>query len=135
MEEYQLGPSFLRQTKESIGGIDHLTSIDLKKLHRKWKQVVVDYSNQEGHQEFIKLCQENGALPFAIYRYNKMLEIDKEDELAPLMARQALSRLSLHFHRDPYRDLQKVSRSESFHQWIESLRLLIMKLLRVGRNG
>ena len=85
----------LTNNHESIGGIDHLTPIDLKKMDKKWKQVVVNYHDQKGHQDFIKLCQENGALPFAVYHYTKMLEIDKEDDIAQLMRRQALSRLTV----------------------------------------
>ena len=85
----------LTQTHESIGGIDHLTPIDIKKLDRKWKQVVVNYHDQNGHEDFIKSCQANGALPFAVYHYTKMLEIDKEDDIAQIMRRQALSRLAV----------------------------------------
>lgn len=85
----------MTQTHDAIGGIDHLTPIDLKKLDKKWKQVVVNYHDQKGHQDFIGLCQQNGALPFAVYHYSKMLEIDKEDDIAQLMRRQALTRLSV----------------------------------------
>ncbi len=85
----------MSQTHESIGGIDHLSPIDLKKLDKKWKQVVVNYHDQKGHQEFIRLCQTNGALPFAVYHYTKMLEIDKEDDIAQIMRRQSLSRLTV----------------------------------------
>ena len=85
-------------TKEAIGGIDHLTPIDIKKLDKKWKQVVVNYHDQKGHDEFIDLCQKNGALPFAVYHYTKMLEIDKEDDIAQVMRRQTLSRLTVTFN-------------------------------------
>ena len=54
----------------------------------------MNYHDQNGHHEFIKMCQEVGALPFAVYHYTKMLEIDKEDDIAQIMRRQALSRLS-----------------------------------------
>jgi hypothetical protein len=85
----------LQQSHESIGGIDHLTSIDLKKLDKKWKQVVVNYHDQKGHHDFIQMCQDNGALPFAVFHYSKMLEIDKEDDIAQIMRRQTLSRLTV----------------------------------------
>lgn len=85
----------LNSTKQTIGGIDHLTDLDLKKLDKKWKQVVVNYNDQEEHQSFIKVCQENGALPFAVHHYSKMLEIDREDDIAEVMRKQALSRLTI----------------------------------------
>jgi len=85
----------LTATKQSIGGIDHLTAIDIKKLDKKWKQVVVNYHDQNGHQDFISHCQKNGALPFAVHHYSLMLEIDKEDDIAQVMRRQSLSRLTV----------------------------------------
>lgn len=83
------------QTKSSIGGIEHLTGSDIKQLDRSWKRVVVNYHDQQSHQDFIKLCQSQGAVPFAVYHYSKMLEIDKDDDIAHLMRRQALSRLTI----------------------------------------
>jgi ribosomal protein S27AE len=85
----------LLDTKETIGGIEHLTPIIIKKLDRQWKQVVVNYHDRKGHDHFIELCRENTALPFAIYHYSKMLEIDKEDDIAQIMRRQALSLLTI----------------------------------------
>ena len=82
------------QIQNKIGGIDHLTSLDLKRLDKKWKQVVVNYHDQEGHHDFIGHCQKKGALPFAIHHYSRMLEIDKEDDIADSMRRQALTRLT-----------------------------------------
>lgn len=82
------------QAQSKIGGIEHLTSADLKRLDKKWKQVVVNYHDQSGHHDFIDHCQKNGALPFAIYHYSKMLDIDKEDDIADLMRRQSLTRLT-----------------------------------------
>ncbi len=85
----------LNSTKQAIGGIDHLTDLDIKKLDKKWKQVVVNYNDQDEHQNFIKVCQENGALPFAVHHYSRMLEIDREDDIAEVMRKQALSRLTI----------------------------------------
>ncbi len=85
----------LNSTKQAIGGIDHLTDSDIKKLDKKWKQVVVNYNDQDEHQNFIKVCQENGALPFAVHHYSRMLEIDREDDIAEVMRKQALSRLTI----------------------------------------
>lgn len=85
----------INATKQSIGGIDHLTQLDIKKLDKKWKQVVVNYNDQKEHQSFMNLCQENGALPFAVHHYTRMLEIDREDDIAEVMRRQALSRLTV----------------------------------------
>ncbi len=87
--------------KENIGGIDHLTPIDIKKLDRKWKQVIVNYHDHQGHMEFLNVCQETGALPFAVYHYSKMVEIDKEDDIAHLMRKQALSRLTVQIETVP----------------------------------
>lgn len=87
----------LSTTINAIGGIEHLTETDLKRLDRKWKQVVVNYHDQKGHQEFIQMSQESGALPFAVHHYTQMLEIDGEDDIAHLMRRQSLSRLTVHF--------------------------------------
>ncbi len=97
----------MHATKQSIGGIDHLTDVDLKKLDKKWKQVVVNYNDQDEHQKFISVCQENGALPFAVHHYSKMLEIDREDDIAELMRRQALSRLTIQALPENTRPSQK----------------------------
>lgn len=96
-------------TINSIGGIDHLTETDLKRLDRKWKLVVVNYNDQRGHQEFISLCQEVGAIPFAVHHYTQMLEIDREDDIAHLMRRQSLSRLTVQFEiaKTPVKGLSK----------------------------
>ena len=101
------------KTHNAIGGIEHLTSFDLKKLDKKWKQVVVNYHDQNGHQSFISLCQENGALPFAVHHYSKMLEIDKEDDIAQVMRRQALSRLSFSITAEPEETINVFNRLHS----------------------
>ena len=95
----------LDSSKNTIGGIEHLTSSDIKRLDKSWKQVVVNYHDQESHQEFIKTCQAQGAIPFAVYHYTKMLEIDKEDDIAQIMRRQALSRLAVNFETAPEEQL------------------------------
>lgn len=89
----------LDATRNDIGGIEHLTATDVKKLDKAWKQVVVNYHDQESHQGFLKACQAQGAISFAVYHYSKMLEIDKEDDIAQLMRRQALSRLTVNFEK------------------------------------
>jgi hypothetical protein len=96
ISRYEDNQEFI-QTKASIGGIEHLTKIDVAKLDKKWKQVVVNYHDQKNHQNFIKSCQSLGAIPFAVYHYTKMLEIDKDDDIAQIMRRQALSRLVVNF--------------------------------------
>lgn len=120
--------SNLINTHEAIGGIDHLTPIDLKKLDKKWKQVVINYHDQNGHHDFIKICQDNGALPFAVYHYTKMLEIDKEDDIAQLMRRQALSRLSVSMTTSGTKveDSKPVYRAvDIFIKWINWLGLFL----------
>ncbi len=113
-----------KSTKETIGGIDHLSSLDIKTLDKKWKQVVVNYNDQNTHQEFIGQCQKNGALPFAVYHYSKMLEIDREDDIAQLMRRQALSRLTV--------SMVKAGDNESTHSIHRSVDIFIKWVNWVG---
>mgnify|MGYP003683199283 CR=1 FL=1 len=87
----------LRKTKDIVGGIEHLSQEDFKRLDKAWKKVVVNYHDKATHENFLKQCYEHRALPFAIHHYSKMLEIDKEDDIADLMRRQALSTVSIGF--------------------------------------
>lgn len=109
----------LVETKASIGGIDHLTNHDVTRLDRKWKQVVVNYHDSEAHQEFLNLCQKQGAMPFAVHHYSKMLEIDKEDDIAQVMRRQALSRLTINFETEKKSNKSfTTSRTDRIIKWI-----------------
>jgi len=88
---------YQQTTHDQIGGIDHLSVGELKQLDRRWKQVVVNYHDQTAHHDFINYCQRCGSLPFAVYHYTKMLDIDKEDDIAEIMRKQSLSRLTFQF--------------------------------------
>lgn len=116
----------LKNSKEAVGGIDHLTGSDIKRLDKAWKQVVVNYHDQESHYKFIKTCQSQGAIPFAVYHYSKMLEIDKEDDIAALMRRQALSRLSVRFEISTHKDSKPIlSKTHTFLKWFNWMGLFL----------
>jgi hypothetical protein len=98
----------LQKSHEEIGGISHLTAPEIKALDRKWKQVVVNYFDQSEHMGFIRLCQKQGALPFAIHQYSQILKVNKEDDIAQLMQRRAMSCLSVHFETVDKVDIPQV---------------------------
>lgn len=92
--------SQLLKTHSEVGGVDHLTSLDIKVLDRKWKQVVVNYFDQAEHMAFIRLCQKHAALPFAVHHYSEVLKINADDDVALTMRNRALSCLSVTFEVD-----------------------------------
>lgn len=115
-----------QKTKSDIGGIDHLSSHDLKRLDKRWKQVVVNYHDQKNHQDFISFCQKNRALPFASYHYSKMLEIDKADDIAIVMRRQVLTLLSVPFETLPTSENKKdFYRVDIFLKWFNWVGLVL----------
>lgn len=86
---------YLKNKQNTVGAIDHLSVGEIKQLDRRWKQVVVNYHDHQEHYNFINHCQRVGALPFAVHHYTQMLEVDSEDDIAELMRRQVLSRLTV----------------------------------------
>ena len=92
---------FEKIIKQKVGGIDHLTQGTLQQLDLLWKKIVVNYHDQESHQAFLRRCFVESAIPFAVHCYTRMLDIDKEDDLAITMRRQALQMLALPWRRGP----------------------------------
>ncbi len=118
---------YQRKNQDQIGGIEHLSVGELKQLDRRWKQVVVNYHDQNAHHDFISYCQRIGALPFAVHHYTKMLDIDKEDDIAELMRKQALSRLTFQFAtaQNTQKPEEIVPRAFTFLKWIGALLLFL----------
>ena len=115
----------IEKTKSEIGGIDHLGRIDLQKLEKMWKQVVVNYHDQQTHHDFLKFCQSKSAIPFAVYQYSKILEIDKDDDIAPVMRRQALSRLTQNFTVVPSAKEKLFAQTQRLIRWTSVVGFLV----------
>ena len=109
----------LRSAKEAVGGIDHLSQEEFRRLDRNWKKVIVNYHDQNSHKEFIQLCYEHRALPFAVHHYSGMLEIDKDDDIAFTMRRQALSLIAVGFeHETVDKEVKPEAKGFPFLKWI-----------------
>ncbi len=54
----------------------------LEKVAKIWKEVEVDWNNEELHERFIKYCGEKSALPFATRSYRLYRGRNPEDERA-----------------------------------------------------
>ena len=74
-----------------------------QKLNTAWDQVMEDYSNMQGHDDFVAACQSQQQLDFAAYKYRKILNAYSGDEVANKMIKKieniALASSGLAQHR------------------------------------
>lgn len=77
--------------KSEIPGLHHLNPQQMTELEQKWRLVVVNYHDQLEHMAFIRLCQKHEALLFAIHHYGEILRMHRDDDIALMMQKRALS--------------------------------------------
>ena len=86
---------FEKDIREKIGGLSHLAQSHLEELDTVWKRVVVNYSDRDIHESFVRKCRTETALPFAIHCYSRMMDLDAGDDIAAVMRKRALAMLSV----------------------------------------
>lgn len=59
-----------------------------KRLRDMWNHVVENYSNENLHQQFVKMCQKENNLAFASKKYAHILNMVSDDEIAVKMQRE-----------------------------------------------
>lgn len=74
------------EQKEAPAPLGLPSQSELKKL---WDKVIAHYSDQESHNEFLRMAQMTGELLFASQQYQKMLQLNGDDDIA----RQMLERV------------------------------------------
>ena len=88
-----------KKTMEQVGGMDHLSQKDFKKLEQMWSALILSYEDKSVHQNFLNICDQLTVLPLATHHYSKLLKMDPEDEIALFMRDQSMSRLTVHLER------------------------------------
>lgn len=55
---------------------------NIKEVEEAWQKAKLDYSNQQKHEEFIKLSVNHDQLAYASYQYRAILLVNPHDEMA-----------------------------------------------------
>ena len=65
------------------------------RLKDLWAAIVQEFDREELHQDFLRACQSESNISFALYRYNSMLEVQPSDRLAKRMRDSAKALLEV----------------------------------------
>lgn len=64
-------------------------------LKDAWAAVVQEFDSEQLHSSFLKSCQNENNISFALYRYNSILEVQPSDRLAKRMRDSAKALLEV----------------------------------------
>lgn len=101
-----------REWKEKVGGIDHLSLLEIRKLRSQWRVLVTQYDKVELHDSFIRKCMEVGAIPFASWSYQKILNLNPDDLIAPTQLKKIKGLVSYSFEKPKASSVFSSSRTE-----------------------
>jgi hypothetical protein len=79
-----------RRTKVTIAGLTHLTSVQCEDLDKAWRKVESVYHDSEIHHQFLHLCYQFKAVPYAVKKYSERLEKSYLDDTADMMRKSAV---------------------------------------------
>ncbi len=60
-------------------------------IKETWLSAARNYNDMEMHMLFVKKCRQHGCLDFAMYKYKKILNVNKNEEIATKLKKQIIA--------------------------------------------
>lgn len=53
-----------------------------ERVRVQWERVIANYEDERRHDVFLRMCQEDLSLPFAAHKYQSILDVDPQEDIA-----------------------------------------------------